>query len=87
MDGIPDFTKSGWRLMNPTSFLLQDLIGMRKVVVEVFTTVLQEHLVQEHGLVGNQTDIRKNLLKKDISNLSTGWQLGDKSVWKTQEST
>ena len=79
VDGIPDFTKTGWNLINPTSYLLQDLVGMRKVVKEVFEQILASHMVDEHGTMGVQ-DIKRNLLRKDYANLSTGWLLGNKSV-------
>lgn len=35
VDGIPDFKKSNWRLLNPMSYLLQDVLEMKKVVQEV----------------------------------------------------
>jgi hypothetical protein len=49
VDGIPDFTKTGWKLLNPMSYLLQDLVGMEKVVKEVFQNILSRHMVDEHG--------------------------------------
>ena len=79
VDGIPDFTKTGWNLLNPMSYLLQDLVGMKKVVKEVFEQILSNHMVVEHGTVGVQ-DIKRNLLRKDYANLTTGWLLGNKSV-------
>ena len=79
VDGIPDFTKTGWNLINPTSYLLQDLVGMRKVVKEVFEQILSSHMVDEHGTMGVQ-DIKRNLLRKDYANLATGWLLGNRSV-------
>ena len=51
VDGIPDFTKSNWSLLNPMSYLLQDLIGMKEVVMAVFTALLNKHVKEEHGLV------------------------------------
>ena len=79
VDGIPDFTKTGWKLLNPMSYLLQDLVGMEKVVKEVFQNILSRHMVDEHGSTGIQ-DVKNNLLRKDYSNLSTGWLLGNKSI-------
>lgn len=76
---IPDFTKTNWRLLNPTSYLLQDLIGMKEVVKDVFNGLLNKHLSEQHGITGS-TDVGRNLLRKDYSNLSTGWLLGSKSV-------
>lgn len=32
VNGVPDFKKSGWNLLNPMSYLLQDLIEMKKIV-------------------------------------------------------
>jgi hypothetical protein len=75
VDGIPDFGKSNWRLMNPLSYLLQDLIGMREVVKEVFENLLKEHVEEEHGLLGSE-DIASNLVKKDYSNLNATWNMG-----------
>lgn len=79
VDGIPDFTQSKWQLLNPMSYLLQDLVGMKAVVKEVFTNLLQEHVEKEHGLSGS-TDIGRNLLRKDYSNLLTPWQVGRYSL-------
>lgn len=44
VDHIPDFTKSGWTLLNPLSYLLQDLNEMKTVVVEVFKKILEKHI-------------------------------------------
>lgn len=79
VDGIPDFTKSDWRLLNPMSYLLQDLIGMKKVVQDVFAKVLEKHVKSEHGLVKTES-IENNLVKKDYSNLHTSWNLGQYSL-------
>ena len=53
VDHVPDFTKSGWQLINPLSYLLQDLNEMRKVVLEVFKKLLAEHVEVEHGFIGS----------------------------------
>lgn len=79
VDGIPDFSKTNWSLLNPTSYLLQDLVGMKKVVKEVFSSILDRHVRDEHGLTGT-SDIQKNLLRKDYANLATGWLLGNRSL-------
>ncbi len=79
VDGIPNFVKSNWKLINPMSYLLQDLIGMKKVVKEVFEGLLQEHVEKEHGLIG-AVDIDKNLVRKDYSNLLTPWRVGKFSL-------
>lgn len=79
VDRTPNFTKSGWKLINPTSYLLQDMMEMKEVVKEVFTALLEEHVQQEHGLTGFQ-DVKKNLLRKDFSNLQTHWQPGKYSL-------
>lgn len=55
VDGIPDFTKSGWKLLNPMSYLLQDIVGMKNVIREAFEKVLSEHVESEHGLVGSES--------------------------------
>ena len=36
IDGVPDFTKTNWFLLNPMSYLLQNLDGLKDVVREVF---------------------------------------------------
>lgn len=54
VDRIPNFAKSGWKLINPTSYLLQDMMEMKEVVKEVFKALLEEHVRQEHGLIGFQ---------------------------------
>ena len=79
VDGIPDFTKSGWMLLNPMSYLLQDLIGMKAVVKEVFSKILEEHVENEHGLVGS-SEIGQNLVRTDYSNLVTPMQVGKHSL-------
>jgi predicted AlkP superfamily phosphohydrolase/phosphomutase len=68
VDGIPDFSKTNWVLLNPMSYLLQDLNELRKVVVEVFRSLLDEHVAEDHGLIG-ANEIESNLLRKDYSNL------------------
>ena len=50
VEGLPVFDKSGWRLLNPLSYLLQNLESMREVVKEVFTSILEEHVEDEHGI-------------------------------------
>ena len=79
VDGVPNFDNTGWRLLNPTSYLLQDLSGMKLVVKEVFLDILNEHVKNEHKLIASQ-DIEQNLLKKDYSNLRTSWNVGDYSL-------
>lgn len=53
VDHIPVFTKSDWQLLNPLSYLLQNLNEMRNVVVDVFKKLMQQHVEREHGLVGS----------------------------------
>ena len=84
VDHIPVFTKSGWQLLNPLSYLLQDLNEMRKVVLEVFEKLLAEHVEDEHGFIGSD-DIANNLLKKDYSNLQTPWTNGKYSLEMSNE--
>ena len=79
VDGIPDFTKTNWTLLNPMSYLLQDLIGMREVVKEVFNNMLSKHVAEEHGMIGVQ-DISHNLVRKDYLNLTTPWDVGKYAV-------
>lgn len=72
VDGIPVFTKSNWNLLNPMSYLLQDMIELKKVVKSVFSNLLAKHVSEEHGMAGGGVyDIEKTLLKKDYSNLMT----------------
>ena len=80
VDDIPEFKKSGWQLLNPTSYLLQDLNVMRKVVVDVFKGLLADHVRDEHGFSGDSTDIESSLVKKDYSNLHTPWTNGKYSL-------
>ena len=87
VDGIPDFTKSNWKLLNPLSYLLQDLLEMRKVVKEAFANLLDEHVRTEHGLSGPVEDIESSLVRKDYSNLQTGWDKGDFSVCISDDGT
>ena len=84
VDGIPDFTKSNWSLLTPMSYLLQDLIGMKEVVMAVFTALLNKHVKEEHGLV-KATSLQSNLLKKDYSNLYTSWGIGQYSLVNREE--
>ena len=84
VDGIPDFTKTNWSLLNPMSYLLQDLMGMKEVVKEVFTDLLNKHVRDEHGLV-KSTSITSNLLKKDYSNLQTSWGIGQYTLVNHEE--
>lgn len=79
VDGIPNFSKTNWSLLNPMSYLLQDLIGMKEVVKEVFQALLDAHVSEEHGLV-NASDIGSNLVRKDYSNLSTSMVPGKMSL-------
>lgn len=79
VEGVPDFTKTNWYLINPMSYLLQDLVGMKEVVKEVFENILEQHIRDEHGLIGS-TDIHNNLVKTDYSNLSTSWEIGKYSL-------
>ena len=79
VDGIPNFSKTNWSLLNPMSYLLQDLIGMKEVVKEVFQALLDAHVSEEHGLV-NASDIGSNLVRKDYSNLSTTMVPGKMSL-------
>lgn len=79
VDGIPDFRKSNWRLLNPLSYLLQDVLEMKKVVQEVMQNLIDEHVQNEHGLVGSK-DVEKNLVKKDYSNLQSPWTAGKYSL-------
>ena len=79
VDGVPDFKKSNWKLLNPMSYLLQDIIGMRTAVKEVFEQLLKRHVEEEHGLIGSD-DIESNLVKTDFSNLSTAWGIGEYSL-------
>ena len=83
VDGIPTFVESGWRLLNPLSYLLQDLDGMKSAVKEAFANLLQDHIEDEHGLVGSD-DITKNLVRKDYANLSTPWKVGSYALVKSQ---
>ena len=75
IDHIPVFTKSNWQLLNPLSYLLQNLNQMREVVLGVFKELLQKHVQQDHGLIGSE-DIENNLIKTDYSNLQSPWQVG-----------
>mgnify|MGYP003291885589 CR=1 FL=1 len=79
IDGIPNFSKTNWRLINPTSYLLQDLIEMKSLVKEVFQALLDEHVKEKHNLM-NGTSVEQNLLKKDYSNLVTPWELGKYAI-------
>ena len=80
IDGIPDFIKSNWNLLNPMSYLLQDLIELKKVVHDVFSSLLKLHVKNEHGIIST-SDIENNLLKKDYSNLYTWDKLGKFSLY------
>lgn len=80
VEGIPDFHKTNWNLLNPMSYLLQDLIEMKKVVKEVFQSLLEEHVQGQHSLAGGTKSIDSNLLKADYSNLSTSWDTGKYSL-------
>ena len=79
IDGIPNFSKTNWKLINPTSYLLQDLIEMKKVVKDVFQSLLDEHVEEKHNLMNGQS-ISQNLLKKDYSNLVTPWEFGKYAI-------
>jgi len=54
VDHVPVFTNSHWQLLNPLSYLLQNLNEMRDVVLEVFKGILNEHVAQEHGFIGSE---------------------------------
>lgn len=84
VDHIPVFTKSGWQLLNPLSYLLQNLNEMRDVVLSVFEKLLAKHVEDEHGFIGSE-DIANNLLKKDYSNLQTPWANGKYSLVMSNE--
>lgn len=58
---------------------------MRQVVKEVFTQVLDRHLKVDHGLSGS-SDIERNLLKKDFSNLVSQWDVKKYSLSVNPES-
>jgi hypothetical protein len=45
--------------------------------VEVFKSLLDEHVAEDHGLIGTN-EIESNLLRKDYSNLQTPWRIDDK---------
>ena len=55
IDGIPNFSKTNWKLINTTSYLMQDLIEMRKVVKDVFQSLLDEHVKDKHNLMNGQS--------------------------------
>ena len=84
VEHIPVFTKSKWQLLNPLSYLLQNLNEMRSVVLEVFKNLMEEHVGNEHGLIGSE-NIANNLVKKDYSNLQTPWQVGKYSLVNSTE--
>lgn len=75
VNGLPDFSPTNWNLINPTSYLLQDLIEMKKVVKEVFSNILEKHVGEEHGLIG-AANIERNLVKNDYSNIISPWEVG-----------
>ena len=52
VDGVPNFTKTNWQLINPMSYLMQDLIGMKSIVKDVFQSIIDNHVKNEHGLIG-----------------------------------
>ena len=76
---IPDFSKSGWRLLNPTSYLLQNVNAMRDVVEEVFSSLLSDHLAEDHGMEVSH-DLDNSLVRRDLSNLHSGWSVGSRTV-------
>ena len=79
-DGVPDFSKSNWIALNPTSYLLQDLNELRSLVVDkVFKQLMARHMEDDHGVVGEQA-IEASLVKLDYSNLQTPWRGGKNSV-------
>jgi hypothetical protein len=85
VDHVPVFTKSDWQVLNPLSYLLQNLNEMRDVVLAVFDELLAKHVEDEHGFIGSD-DIANNLVKKDYSNLQTPWTNGKYSlVMSTEE--
>lgn len=85
VDGIPSFQKTNWTLLNPLSYLLQDLDEMKKVVKSTFGELLESHIKEMHGLIGTR-DIETNLVKKDYSNLITQNRVGKYSL-STVDST
>lgn len=75
VNGIPNFSASGWFLLNPTTYLLQNLGSMRSLVVQTFNSILENHVEKEHGLIGSNY-IENNLVRKDYTNLNTGMSDG-----------
>ena len=71
VDGIPDFSKSNWSLLNPLSYLLQDIDGLRKVAKEAFQNLLDRHVASGHGMAGARIDVSQSLLRRDFANLVT----------------
>lgn len=86
VDGLPDFKKSNWRLLNPLSYLLQDTIGLRQIVEDVFQNLLDEHVRKDHRLTGS-VDIERNLIKKDYSNLQSPWEAGKYALMTSDDGT
>ncbi len=85
VDHVPVFTKSDWQVLNPLSYLLQNLNEMRDVVLAVFDELLAKHVQDEHGFIGSE-NIANNLVKKNYSNLQTPWTNGKYSlVMSTEE--
>lgn len=84
VEHIPVFTKSKWQLINPLSYLLQNLNELRDVVLGVFKEMIDAHVKEEHGLVGSE-DIVNNLVRKDYSNLQTPWEVGKYSLLNSTE--
>ena len=76
VNGIPDFSETDWKLLNPTSYLLQNLTELTKIVVQAFTDILDDHVKDDHGLVGDAEDIANNLVRVDYSNLQSPWRTG-----------
>lgn len=79
VNGIPSFFKSNWNLLNPTSYLLQDMTEMKRVVQEVVQQLIDEHVKKNHKLIDG-TDVELNLVKKDYSNLITPNRYGKYTV-------
>lgn len=78
-DGLPDFSKSNWRVVNPTSYLLQDLNQMKQVVKDSLDQILAEHVRTDHNLQSGSS-LAYNLLRKDYSNLVGPLKVGGLSI-------
>ena len=54
VDHVPVFAKSDWQVLNPLSYLLQDLNEMREVVVSTFEDLIANHVKDKHGFIGSE---------------------------------